>query len=73
VAKQLEERDVGHLAKISKLRGRVAELLDEKEQSESQLKKTQDTLVISKAAVSSFKKELQALKEQATSWEVDIS
>jgi chromosome segregation ATPase len=58
---------------ISQLRNRVAELLDEKEQRKGQLKKTQDTLVISEAESSSCKKELRALKEQATGWEVDIA
>jgi hypothetical protein len=56
VAKQLEERDAGYLAEISKLKGQVAELQDEKEQREGQLKKTKETLVISEAEASSCKK-----------------
>jgi chromosome segregation ATPase len=72
-AKHLEERDASHKAEISKLKGQVAELLDEKEQREGQLKKTQDMLVTSEANVSSTKTELLALKEQTTSWEVEIS
>jgi hypothetical protein len=31
VAKQLDERDVSYQAEITKLKGQVAELLDEKE------------------------------------------
>jgi chromosome segregation ATPase len=73
VAKQLEERDADHLAEISQLQSCIVELLDEKEQREGQLKKTQETLVIFEAEASSCKKELQALKEQATGWEVDIA
>jgi hypothetical protein len=34
VAKQLDERDAGHKAKVEELKGRIAELLDEKEQRE---------------------------------------
>jgi hypothetical protein len=73
VAKQLEERDVGHLAEISKMKSQVAELLDEKEQREGQLKKTQDMLVLSEAEAASSKKELETLKEHATGWEVEIA
>jgi hypothetical protein len=40
VAKQLDERDVGYKAEITKLKSQVAELLDEKEQGDGQLKKT---------------------------------
>jgi hypothetical protein len=39
VAKQLDERDASHMAEIDQLKGRIAELLDEKEQREGQLKK----------------------------------
>jgi hypothetical protein len=39
VAKQLDERDASHRAEIDQLKGRIAELLDEKEQREGQLKK----------------------------------
>jgi hypothetical protein len=56
VAKQLEERDAGYVAKISKLKGQVVELLDEKEQREGQLKKIQDTLMISEAEAFCCKK-----------------
>jgi chromosome segregation ATPase len=73
LAKQLDERDAGYKAEISKLRGQVAELLDEKEQREGQLKKTQEMLVTSEAEASGSKAELQQLKEQATKWEVDIA
>jgi DNA repair exonuclease SbcCD ATPase subunit len=73
VAKQLDERDAGYKAKITKLKDQVAELLDEKEQREGQLKKTQELLVTSEAEASGTKAELQSLKEQATKWEVDIA
>jgi hypothetical protein len=73
VAKQLDERDAGYKAKISKLQGQVAELLDEKEQWEGQLKKVQGLLVTSEAEASDTKAELQSSKEQATKWEVDIA
>jgi hypothetical protein len=69
----LEERDASHLAKISKLKGQIAQLLDEKEQREGQRNKTQDILVISEAEASSSKKELEALKEKATSSEVEMA
>jgi hypothetical protein len=59
VAKQLDERDAGHKAEISKLQGQIAELLDEKEQRDGQLKKTQEMLVTSEAEASSTKSELQ--------------
>jgi hypothetical protein len=73
VAKQLDERDAGHKAEIEQLKGRIAELLDEKEQREGQLKKVQGLLVTSEADASGAKAELQHLKEQATKWEVDIA
>jgi hypothetical protein len=73
VAKQLDERDAGYKAKISKLQSQIAELLDEKEQRDGQLKKTQEMLVTSEAEASGTKAELQGLKEQATKWEVDIA
>jgi hypothetical protein len=47
--------------------------LDEKEQSEGQLKKVQGLLVTSEADAARAKAELQHLKEQATKWEVDIA
>jgi hypothetical protein len=73
VAKQLDERNAGHRAEIDQLKGRIAELLDEKEQREGQLKKVQGLLVSSEADTSGAKAELQHLKEQATKWEVDIA
>jgi hypothetical protein len=73
VAKQLDERDAGHKAEIEQLKGRIAELLDEKEQREGQLKKVQGLLVTSEADAFGAKVELQHLKEQATKWEVDIA
>jgi hypothetical protein len=73
VAKQLDERDAAHKAKVEQLKGRITELLDEKEESEGQLKKVQGLFVTSKADASRAKLELQHLKEQATKWEVDIA
>jgi chromosome segregation ATPase len=73
VTKQLEERDVGYKAEITKLKSQVAGLLDEKEQREGQLKKTQELLVTSEAEASGTKADLLALKEQATKWEVEIA
>jgi chromosome segregation ATPase len=73
VAKQLDERDAGYKAEIDQLKGRIAELVDEKEQREGQLKKTQELLITSEAEASGAKTELQHLKEQATKWEVDIA
>jgi hypothetical protein len=45
VAKQLDKRDAGYKAEITQLKGRIAELLDEKEQRDGELKKTQEMLV----------------------------
>jgi chromosome segregation ATPase len=73
LAKQLDERDTGYKAEIYRLQGQVAELLEEKEQREGQLKKTQELLVTSEAEASSAKTELDSLKEQAMKWEVDIA
>jgi DNA repair exonuclease SbcCD ATPase subunit len=73
VAKQLDERDAGYKAKIEQRKGQIAELLDEKEQREVQLKKVQGLLVTSEADASGSKAELEHLKEQATKWEVDIA
>jgi hypothetical protein len=39
VAKQLDDRDTAHKAEVEQLKGRIAELLEEKEQREGQLKK----------------------------------
>jgi hypothetical protein len=69
----LDERDAGHKAEIEQLKGRIAELVDEKEQREGQLKKVQGLLVTSEVDASGAKLELQHLKEQATKWEVDIA
>jgi chromosome segregation ATPase len=73
VAKQLDDRDAAHKAEVEQLKGRIAELLDEKEKREGQLKKVQGLLVTSEADASGAKLELQHLKEQATKWEVDIA
>jgi chromosome segregation ATPase len=73
VAKQLDERDTGYKAEISKLQGQVAKLLEEKEQREGQLKKTQELLVTLETEASTAKIELDGLKEQATKWEVAIA
>jgi hypothetical protein len=73
VAKQLDERDAAHRAEVEQLKGRITELLDEKEEREGQLKKDQGLLVTSEADASRAKLELQHLKEQATKWEVDIA
>jgi hypothetical protein len=66
VAKQLDDRDATHKAEVEQLKGWIAELLEEKEQSEGQLKKAQDLLVTSEADASSTHAELDGLKEQAT-------
>jgi hypothetical protein len=73
VAKQLDDRDATHKAEVEQLKGRIAELLDEKEEREGQLKKVQGLLVTSEADASGAKLELQHLKEQTTKWEVDIA
>jgi hypothetical protein len=39
VAKQLDDRDATHKTEVEQLKGRIAELLEEKEQSQGQLKK----------------------------------
>jgi hypothetical protein len=64
VSKQLDERDVGYKAEITKLKSQVAGLLDEKEEREVQLKKTQELLVTSEAEASGTTTDLLALKEQ---------
>jgi chromosome segregation ATPase len=73
VAKQLDDRDAGHKAEVEQLKGRIAELLEEKEQREGQLKKTQDLLVASETDASTAHAELSSLKEQATKWEVTVA
>jgi predicted nucleic acid-binding Zn-ribbon protein len=73
VAKQLDERDAAHKAEIDQLKGRIAELLDEKEQREGLLKKTQDLLVTSETDASNAHAELTSLKEHATRWEVTVA
>jgi hypothetical protein len=73
VAKQLDERDAGHKAETEQLKSRIAELLEEKEQREGQLKKTQDLLITSEADASTAHAELDGLKEQATRWEVTVA
>jgi hypothetical protein len=73
VAKQLDDRDAAHKAEIEQLKGRIAELLEEKEQREGQLKKAQELLVTSEADASNAHAELSSLKEQATKWEVSVA
>jgi predicted nucleic acid-binding Zn-ribbon protein len=73
VAKQLDDRDSAHKAEIEQLKGRIAELLEEKEQREGQLKKTQDLLVASETDASNAHAELTSLKEHATRWEVAVA
>jgi hypothetical protein len=58
LAKQLEERDAGYKAEITQLKSHIAELLDEKEQRDGQLKKTREALVTSEAEASGTKAEL---------------
>jgi chromosome segregation ATPase len=73
VAKQLDDQDAAHKAEVEQLKGRVAELLEEKEQREGQLKKAQELLVTSETDTSNAHTELDGLKEQATKWEVAIA
>jgi chromosome segregation ATPase len=73
VAKQLDDRDAAHKAEVEQLKGRIAELLEEKEQREGQLKKARELLVTSETDASNAHPELDGLKEQATKWEVDIA
>jgi hypothetical protein len=73
VARQLDDRDTAHKAEIEQLKGRIAELLEEKEQREGQLKKTQDLLIDSETDASNAHAELSSLKEQATKWEVSVA
>jgi septal ring factor EnvC (AmiA/AmiB activator) len=73
VAKQLDDQDAAHKAEVEQLKGWVAELLEEKEQREGQLKKAQELLVTSEADASNAHAELNGLKEQATKWKVDIA
>jgi hypothetical protein len=73
VAKLLDDRDAAHKAEVEQLKGRVAELLEEKEQREGQLKKAQELLVTSETDASNAHAELDGLKEQATKWEVAIA
>jgi DNA repair exonuclease SbcCD ATPase subunit len=58
---------------VEQLKGRVAELLEEKEQREGQLKKAQELLVTSETNASNAHAELDVLKEQATKWELAIA
>jgi chromosome segregation ATPase len=73
VAKQLDDRDATHKAEAEQLKSRIAELLEEKEQSAGQLKKAQDLLVTSEADAANAHAELDGLKEQATKWEVTVA
>jgi hypothetical protein len=63
VAKWLDERDVAHKAEVEQLKSRIAELLDEKEERDGQLKKVQGLLATSEANAVGAKLELQYLKE----------
>jgi hypothetical protein len=58
VAKQLDERDAAHKAEVEQLKGRITELLDEKEVREGQLKKVQGLIITSEADASGAKLEL---------------
>jgi hypothetical protein len=73
VARQLDDRDVAHKAEVEQLKGRIAELLEEKEQREGQLKKAQELLVTSETDAANAHAELDGLKEQATKWEVTVA
>jgi hypothetical protein len=73
VAKQLDGRDAAHKVEVEQLKGRIVELLEEKEQREGQLKKAQELLVTSETDASNAHAELDGLKEQATKWEVAIA
>jgi chromosome segregation ATPase len=73
VAKQLDDWDAAHKAEVEQLKGRIAELLEEKEQREGQLKKAQELLVTSETDASNAHAELDSLKEQATKWEVTVA
>jgi hypothetical protein len=73
VAKQLDDRDAAHKVEVVQLKGRIAELLEEKEQREGQLKKAQELLVTSETDASNAHAELTSLKEQATKWEVTVA
>jgi chromosome segregation ATPase len=73
VAKQLDDRDDAHKTETDQLKSRIAELLEEKEQREGQLKKAQDLLVTSEADAAATHAELDGLKEQATKWEVAVA
>jgi hypothetical protein len=73
VAKQLDDRDAAHKIEVEQLKSRIAELLEEKEQSAGQLKKAQDLLVTSEADAAATHAELDGLKAQATKWEVTMA
>jgi hypothetical protein len=73
VAKQLDDRDAAHKVEVEQLKGWIPELLEEKEQSEGQLKKAQELLVTSETDASNAHAKLDGLKEQATKWEVTVS
>jgi hypothetical protein len=73
VAKQLDDRDAAHKVEVEQLNSRIADLLEEKEQSEGQLKKAQGLLVTSETDAFNTHAELDGLKEQATKWEVTIA
>jgi hypothetical protein len=63
VAKQLDERDVAHKTEVEQLKSWIAELLDEKEERDGQLKKVQGLLATSEANAAGARLELQHLNE----------
>jgi hypothetical protein len=69
----LDDRDAAHRVEVEQLKGRVVELLEEKEQREGQLKKTQELLIASETDASNSHAELTSLKEHATRWEVTVA
>jgi predicted nucleic acid-binding Zn-ribbon protein len=73
VVKQLDDRDAARKVEVEQLKSRIAELLEEKEQSEGQVKKAQELLVTYETDVSNAHADLDGLKEQATKWEVTIA
>jgi hypothetical protein len=73
MAKQLDDRDAAHKDEVEQLKGQIAELLEEKERREGQLKKAQELLVTSETDASNAHTDLDGLKEQATKWEVTIA
>jgi chromosome segregation ATPase len=73
VAKQLDDQDAAHKAEVEQLKCQIAELLEEKEQREGRLKKSQELLVTSETYAANAHAELDGLKEQATKWEITVA